>query len=173
MQKNVSPIVDPGITTRNGSMAAPFRVLELDDPQTTDILQEYFVPRDKITEFLPKYRELLKKNKMNLINCGLRRVQPDTEALVNYSQGEMYGFVCYYNVSRDSYKNTDLKNFTKQMLDYMNTIDAKFYLAYNTEGYNNQILTMYPKLRELQTLKTKYDPEEVFKNKFWDNLKNN
>jgi decaprenylphospho-beta-D-ribofuranose 2-oxidase len=171
MQKNVSPIVDPGITTRNGSMAAPFRVLELDDPQTTDILQEYFVPRDKITEFLPKYRELLKNNKMNLINCGLRRVQPDTEALVNYSQGEMYGFVCYYNVPRDSYKNTDLKNFTKQMLDYMNTIDAKFYLAYNTEGYNNQILTMYPKLRELQALKNKYDPDGIFMNRFWDNLK--
>jgi decaprenylphospho-beta-D-ribofuranose 2-oxidase len=173
MQKNVSPIVDPGITTRNGSMAAPFRVLELDDPQTTDILQEYFVPRDKITEFLPKYRELLKSNNMNLINCGLRRVQVDTETMVNYSQQEMYGFVCYYNVSRDSSKNIDLKQFTGQMLDYMNTIDAKFYLAYNTEGHNDKILTMYPKLKDLQVLKTRNDPGEVFKNKFWDKLKTN
>lgn len=171
MQKNVSPLVDPGITTRNGSMAAPFRVLELDDPQTTDILQEYFVPRDKITEFLPKYRELLKANNMNLINCGLRRVQADTEALVNYSQGEMYGFVCYYNVSRDSSKNIDLKQFTGKMLDYMNTIDAKFYLAYNTEGYEDKILTMYPKLKDLQTIKTKYDTDGIFRNRFWDNLK--
>jgi hypothetical protein len=57
------------------------------------------------------------------------------------------------------------------MLDYMNTIDAKFYLAYNTEGYKDKILTMYPKLKELQELKTKYDPDEQFSNRFWQGLK--
>jgi decaprenylphospho-beta-D-ribofuranose 2-oxidase len=166
MQTYVSPIVDPGYSTRNGSMSAPFRVLELDDKDSTDILQEYFVPTGKLDKFLQKYKELLKQNKMNLINCGLRRVQADTEALVNYSSQEMYGFVCYYNVSRDTTKNIDLRVFTGQMLDYLNTIEGKFYLAYNTEGYTDKIMQMYPKLKDLLVLKQKYDPENIFDNNF-------
>jgi decaprenylphospho-beta-D-ribofuranose 2-oxidase len=167
MQKHVSPLIDPGFTTRNGAMAAPFRTLELDDPQSTDILQEYFVPRDKVSEFLPQYRTLLKKHNMNLLNCGLRRVQLDTEALVNYSKEEMYGFVCYYKVDRDSSKNNSLRNFTGEMMDYLNEIDGKFYLAYNIEGHTDKIKTMYPDLTKLFELKSKYDSDNMFDNKFF------
>lgn len=167
MQSYVGPFVDPGLTTRNSAMAAPFRTLELDDPQTTDILQEYFIPRDKVQDFLPRFREILKKNNMNLINCVLRRVQTDTEALVNYSSEEMYGFVCYYKVDRDSAKNLSLYKFTGEIMDYLNDIEGKFYLAYGIEGYSQKILTMYPKLNQLFDLKTKYDPDGMFDNKFF------
>jgi decaprenylphospho-beta-D-ribofuranose 2-oxidase len=171
MQSNVGPRLDPGLTTRNTAMAAPFRTLELDDPQTTDILQEYFVPRTKVEEFLPRYRELLKSNNMNLINCVLRRVQSDTEALVNYSEQEMYGFVCYYKVNRDPAQNANLHGFTGDIIDYLSQIDGKFYLAYGMEGYSDKILKMYPKLTELITLKSKYDPENMFDNKFFQQLR--
>jgi decaprenylphospho-beta-D-ribofuranose 2-oxidase len=172
MQKHVSPIVDPGNTTRNGSMAAPFRVLELDDPVSTDILQEYFIPRAKVNQFVTDYRQMLIKHNMNLVNCGLRRVQPDTEALVGYSPQEMYGFVCYYNVSKDNTKNQSLKDFTGEMLDYLNLNQGKFYLAYNTEGFSNKIIQMYPELKELLLLKQKYDPQNMFQNKFFTQIQN-
>jgi decaprenylphospho-beta-D-ribofuranose 2-oxidase len=172
MQGNVGPRLDPGLTTRNTAMAAPFRTLELDDPNTTDILQEYFVPRNKVEEFLPRYRKLLKSNNMNLINCVLRRVQTDTEALVNYSDQEMYGFVCYYKVNRDPSQNSSLHNFTEEIIDYLNTIDGKFYLAYGMEGYTDKILKMYPKLTDLIALKSKYDPETMFDNKFFQQFRN-
>jgi decaprenylphospho-beta-D-ribofuranose 2-oxidase len=167
MQSYISPLIDPGLTTRNSAMAAPFRTLELDDPHTTDILQEYFVPRHKVTEFLPKYRELLKKHDMQLVNCVLRRVQPDAKALVNYSDEEMYGFVCYYTVSRNNDEHTNIKEFTGEMMDYLIEIDGKFYLAYSSEGHTDKILKMYPKLNDLRSLKFKYDPENIFDNLFY------
>ncbi len=166
MQTQVSPIVDPSYTTRNGSQAAPFRVLELNDPSTTDVLQEYFVPSRKIAEFLPKYRELLKKHKMNLINCGVRRVQADQAALVSYATEEMYGFVCYYNISRDNAKNQDFHSFTGEVLDHLLAIDAKYYLAYNFMDYQDKIYQMYPSIRELLQRKRKYDPSNIFWNKW-------
>jgi decaprenylphospho-beta-D-ribofuranose 2-oxidase len=170
MQTKVSPIVDPNYTTRNGSQAAPFRVLELNDPNTTDVLQEYFVPSRKIDEFLPKYRELLRKYNMNLINCGVRKVLADKEALVSYATEEMYGFVCYYNVKRDNALNGDFHTFTGEVLDYMNTIDAKYYLAYSFMDYNDKILNMYPSIKELLNRKTKYDPQNIFWNKWIEKL---
>lgn len=172
MQKNVSPLVDPGFSSRNGSMAAPFRVLEIEDANTTDILQEYFVPTNKVDKFVQDYRQMLIKHNINLINCGLRKVQPDTNALVNYSEQEMFGFVCYYNVSRDKTKNANLTNFTGEMLDYLNQIEGKFYLAYATEGFENKILQMYPKLTQLLVEKQKYDPNNIFYNKFFEKLQN-
>jgi decaprenylphospho-beta-D-ribofuranose 2-oxidase len=172
MQTKVSPIVDPSYTTRNGSQAAPFRVLELNDPITTDVLQEYFVPSRKIDEFLPKYRELLRKNNMNLINCGVRKVLADKEALVSYATEEMYGFVCYYNVKKDNNLNSDFRIFTGEMLDYMNTIDAKYYLAYNFMDYNEKIITMYPNIKELLNRKAKYDPQAIFWNQWIEKFNN-
>ncbi len=166
MQTKVSPIVDPSFTTRNGSQAAPFRVLELDDANSTDVLQEYFVPSSKIAEFMPKYLELLRKHNMNLINCGVRKVLKDTEALVSYATEEMYGFVCYYNVNRDNSKNAVFHTFSGEMLDYMNTIGAKYYLAYDTMDYNDKILQMYPGIKQLLENKKAYDPNDIFWNKW-------
>ena len=85
----------------------------------------------------------------------------------------MFGFVCYYNVSRDKTKNANLTNFTGEMLDYLNQIEGKFYLAYATEGFEKKILQMYPKLTQLLVEKQKYDPNNIFYNKFFEKLQNN
>ena len=57
MQKNIAPSLDPQQLTRNSGMAAPFRTLELNQPDTTDILQEYFVPVEQANDFLDKYAQ--------------------------------------------------------------------------------------------------------------------
>jgi decaprenylphospho-beta-D-ribofuranose 2-oxidase len=170
MQTFVSPIVDPGYSTRNGSMSAPFRVLQLEDRETTDILQEYFVPRNQVQPFLEKYRELLRKNDINLINCGLRKVLPDNEATVSYATEEMYGFVCYYKIFKDDTKNTIFKEFTGKIMNLLIETDSKYYLAYNPLGYNKEILQMYPNISKLLELKKQTDPDNIFNNKWLQNL---
>jgi hypothetical protein len=64
-------------------------------------------------------------------------------------------------------ENIDLLNFTGEMMDYLNEIDGKFYLAYNIEGHVDKVRAMYPKLSELLSFKLKYDPDGVFDNKFF------
>ncbi len=172
MQKTLSPIVEPEYTTRNSAMAAVFRTLELQDPNSTDVLQEYFVPKDKVTEFLKKYRELIRDNNQNLINCVVRKVNKDDEALVTYAPQEMYGFVCYYKISKNNDLNTDYFNFTSQMIDYLLTIDGKYYLAYDFFDNQDKILKMYPNIEKLLETKKIYDPELIFKNRFYSKFVN-
>jgi collagenase-like PrtC family protease len=64
-------------------------------------------------------------------------------------------------------ENIDLLNFTGEMMDYLNEIDGKFYLAYNIEGHTDKIKTMYPDLSKLFELKSKYDSDNMFDNKFF------
>jgi decaprenylphospho-beta-D-ribofuranose 2-oxidase len=108
MQKQLGPTLDAKQISRNSGMAAPFRTLELDDPSTTDVLQEYFVPLAHVDQFLEAYKQLLQRHQMELINVTVRKVNQDQEALVSYATEDMYAFVSYYRISRhksDAQKN--------------------------------------------------------------------
>ncbi len=167
MQQQIGPKLDPQQLTRNSAMAAPFRTLQLNDPQTTDILQEYFVPVAKVPEFLAAYREMLLAHDLQLLNVTIRKVKPDREALVSYATTDMYAFVSYYKIPKDAAGTKQMTKFTRQMMDYLQTIDGKFYLAYRGYYSRSQIHTMYPQLATLFQLKQKYDPTEIFMNKWY------
>jgi decaprenylphospho-beta-D-ribofuranose 2-oxidase len=167
MQKQVGPQLDPKQISRNSSMAAPFRTLQLNDPETTDVLQEYFVPVAKVPEFLAAYRKMLLAQDMQLLNVTIRKVKPDNEALVSYATTDMYAFVSYYKISRGVAGTEQMTGFTQQMMDYLNSIDGKFYLAYRGYYSRSQIHLMYPQLEILFRLKQRYDPAELFSNNWY------
>lgn len=167
MQKQIGPSLDPPEISRNSGMAAPFRTLELDDSKTTDILQEYFIPINKIDEFWSIYKTLLLKHQMQLINVTVRKVKPDREALVSYATQEMYAFVSYYKISKSEAGNHQMSQFTQDVMNTLNNMNAKFYLAYKGHYTRAQIYQMYPSLTDLVKLKYKYDPQEVFFNKWY------
>jgi FAD/FMN-containing dehydrogenase len=167
MQQQVGAKLDPPQLTRNSAMAAPFRTLQLNDPQTTDVLQEYFIPVAKVPEFLAAYREMLRTHDMQLLNVTIRKVKPDTEALVSYATTDMYAFVSYYKISKDAAGTKQMTGFTRQMMDYLNPIDGKFYLAYRGYYSRSQIHRMYPQLKPLFQLKQQFDPTDLFTNQWY------
>lgn len=168
MQKHVGPSLEPEQITRNSAMAAPFRSLELNDSATTDVLQEYFIPTSKVDEFLAEYEKMLLENDMQLLNVTVRKVNKDTEAVVSYATADMYAFVSYYKVNKARSGSEQMTRFTRRMMDYLNKIDGKFYLAYRGYYTRSQIHHMYPKLVDLFRLKQKYDTIEVFSNKWYE-----
>jgi decaprenylphospho-beta-D-ribofuranose 2-oxidase len=167
VQKQIGSQLDPQQLTRNSAMAAPFRTLQLNEAETTDVLQEYFVPIAKVPEFLTEYRKMLAEQKMQLLNVTIRKVKPDTEALVSYATTDMYAFVAYYKIPKAAVGTTQMTAFTRQIMDYLQTIDGKFYLAYRGYYSRSQIHRMYPQLQTLFQLKQKYDPTELFTNQWY------
>lgn len=171
MQKSIGPKLDPPKITRNSSMAAPFRTLQLDQPDSTDVLQEYFVPTDQVNTFLERYRALLHKHKMELLNVTVRKTIQDTEALVSYATSDMYAFVSYYKIRKDSIGQTQMTGFTRDMMDLLQSLKGTFYLTYKGYYTPEQIHKMYPGLKQLFRLKAKYDSQELFYNNWYASLK--
>jgi decaprenylphospho-beta-D-ribofuranose 2-oxidase len=167
MQQQIGSQLDPQQLTRNSAMAAPFRTLQLNEAETTDVLQEYFVPVAKVPEFLTEYRKMLADQKMQLLNVTIRKVKPDTEALVAYATTDMYAFVSYYKIPKAAAGTRQMTDFTRQMMDYLQTIDGKFYLAYRGYYTRSQIHRMYPQLQTLFQLKQQFDPTELFTNQWY------
>lgn len=171
VQKNLGAQLDPDKIIRNSAMAAPFRMLQLAKADSTDVLQEYFVPTAQATEFLGKFADLVRKHDMQLLNLTVRKMPKDTEALVSYATSDMYAFVCYYRLSTGADGKAQMTGFTREMMDLLLAYQGTFYLTYRGYYTRQQIHKMYPRLAELFKIKLKYDPQELFVNKWYQEFK--
>ncbi len=168
MEKYLSPLIEPKTVSRNTAMAVPVRFLQNPDPHTTDILQEYFVPTEQANNFLERYKKLVKKYNINVLNVTIRKVNKDTNALVSYAQKDMYGFVVYYKINQNSIDTQTLNAFTRELMEYLISIKATYYLCYGSYYSQSQLTTMYPAIRKLFVLKTQHDPDRLFTNVWYE-----
>jgi len=168
LEKRLTPLVEAKTVSRNTAMAVPVRFLQNPDPYTTDILQEYFVPTEHGSNFLERYKGLIKKHGINLLNVTVRKVTQDTSALVSYAQQDMYGFVVYYKVAKNATATHALSAFTSELIDYLISINATYYLCYGSYYTPSQLTTMYPELPQLIALKAQHDPDGLLTNLWYE-----
>ena len=168
IEKSLTPLVEPTTVSRNTAMAVPVRFLQNPDPHSTDILQEYYIPTEQANKFLESYKKLVKKYNMNVLNVTIRKVSKDINALVSYAQKDMYGFVVYYKINQNSIDTQTLNAFTRELIDYLISIKATYYLCYGSYYSQSQLTTMYPEIRKLFVLKTQQDPDMLFTNVWYE-----
>lgn len=162
LEKQVSPLIEPRTVSRNTAMAVPVRFLQNPDPQNTDILQEYFVPTGQVNNFLERYKQLLQKHAIHLLNVTIRKVPEDRSALVSYAQQDMYGLVVYYKIQHNTIDVQRLDTFTRELITYLIEINATYYLCYGSHYSHAQLTAMYPDIAQLFALKTQHDPGGLF-----------
>jgi len=168
IEKSLTPLVEPQTVSRNTAMAVPVRFLQNPDLHSTDILQEYYIPTEQANKFLESYKKLVKKYNMNVLNVTIRKVNKDINALVSYAQKDMYGFVVYYKVIKNSMDIQTLNAFTRELMEYLISIKATYYLCYGSYYSQSQLTTMYPEIRKLFVLKTQQDPDMLFTNVWYE-----
>src|SRR5262249_2603862 len=83
----------------------------------TDILQECFIPYERMPEFVDSLREIVQRNKANLLNVTIRTVHKDTVTALPYAKQDMFGFVLYFNVGFNDRDNEVLRNTTTDLID--------------------------------------------------------
>ena len=62
------------------------------DPAGVDILQEYFIPKDRLAEFLRKARPVLLRHQPDLLNVTVREVRADHDTLLRYARTRVVAF---------------------------------------------------------------------------------
>ncbi len=76
----------------------------------------------------------------------------------------MYGFVVYYKINLNGRDIQTLNAFTRELIDYLISIEATYYLCYGSYYSQSQLTTMYPEIRKLFALKAQHDPDMLFTN---------
>lgn len=134
----------------------------------TYVLQEYFVPTEQLTTFVPRMAAIFRKHHVNVINVSIRHARQDPGTLLAWARTEVFSLVVYYKqgTGEDDRQNVGL--WTKALVDEALACGGSYYLPYQIHATAEQFLQAYPQAEQFFALKRRLDPEGKFRNKLWD-----
>jgi FAD/FMN-containing dehydrogenase len=133
----------------------------------TDILQEYFIPRDRLVPFLDGLRDAIRRNGANLLNASIRVVGEEPNAL-SYAPAPAYSVVLYVNQRTDAAGNAKMAMLTSDLIDLTLAHHGRFFLPYQLYYSPEQLERSYPEIRNFFAAKRKWDPEGRFRNTWYE-----
>jgi hypothetical protein len=80
----------------------------------------------------------------------------------------MVAFVLYFNQKRNEEQSEILRKTTVDLIDLVLSVDGTYYLPYQLYYSRDQLRRAYPHVDAFFSAKRKYDPEELFSNKFYN-----
>jgi len=155
------------LVTRNGEMYDNMAYLK-NRLQDTDLLQEYFVPYDRMPEFVDGLRNVVQSNHANLLNVTIRTVHKDTVTALPYAKQDMLGLVLYFNVKFNEKDNETIRKTTSDLIDVAQSVGGTYYLPYQLFYSREQLQRSYPEIDDFFAGKKKYDSIGLFTNRFYE-----
>lgn len=136
----------------------------------TFILQEYFVPEENLVTWWKEFENLnkLKDSKITLLNATLRYVYQDQDSFLKYSPENSFAIVLYFRISNTEEMDQKLGEFQKKMIQLTLDKNGTFYLPYRKYYTETELLSSYPNWKDFILLKKKYDPYNLFSNKWFE-----
>ncbi|MEK7615459.1 MAG: FAD-binding oxidoreductase [Patescibacteria group bacterium] len=131
-----------------------------------DILQEYFIPQDRMEEFVDGLRAIVGKNEANLLNVTIRIVHKDTVTALPYAKEDMFAFVLYFNQKLNEEESQVLQKTTVDLIDLAENLDGTFYLPYQLYYSPEQLHKAYPEIDAFFETKNRLDSIGLFANTF-------
>jgi FAD/FMN-containing dehydrogenase len=159
----VSPLV-----TRNDLLNYPVADLADRGASRTDILHEYFVPPERLEDFLVGCRTIMPKHKQDLLNVTLRYLDRDSSSALAYAPEPRIAAVMLFVQSMTSEADADMQAMTEKLIEHALSLGGSFYLPYRLHATREQLRRAYPCLDEFIAAKRGYDPQLRFRNAMWD-----
>lgn len=156
------------IVHRNYEMSTSVATVEpLTRNISTTVLQEYFIPCEKLNEFVIGLKNIVQKYKINMLNISIRYVHQDKESIMAYAQSaESFSLVCYINMMNNSFGIKKAKKWTQELIDHVLNCGGTYYLPYQLHATKEQFEKAYPRYKELIEIKNRVDPYGQFRNTF-------
>ena len=159
------------IYSRNELLNDHVSLIENKDTSSTDLLQEYFIPERNFNQFITDMKPILKNSKIDLLNITIRGVHQDNDSYLSYARENVFGFVLLFNQKKTDEQEAEMKKLTNQLLEVALKNEGTFYLPYRLHVDKNKMRKSYPNADKFFKLKLKYDPTELFNNKFYEHYK--
>jgi FAD/FMN-containing dehydrogenase len=155
------------LVPRNQPMHDSVKYLKNNLKNETDILQEYYVPRDQLAPFIDGLREIVVENDTNLLNASVRVVHQEDNFL-NYAPTDMFAVVLYINQETTPEGNERMRRLTGQIIDLALNLNGTFFLPYQLYYTSEQLQRAYPNIKAFFEAKKQYDPQLLLTNTFYE-----
>lgn len=170
-ERLIDPLLYLGRKVHWRNYEAGYDVAELEPPsraKRTYVLQEYFVPVERLTDFVPRMAAILNRHRVNALNISIRHAMPDTHTLLSWAPTETFAFVLYYKQRTRDNAKARVAVWTRELIDAVLEVGGTYYLPYQPHGTHEQFHRAYPGAQRLFELKARVDPEFRFTNVLWD-----
>ena len=166
-ETKIQPLIQQDQVWRNDLCSEPATVFENRKNQSTDILHEYFIPRNGIEVFTAALRKLIPASDLNLLNVTIRHVDTDHDTFLRYADEPMFSFVLLFHQNRDKVSEQKMESATQQLIESALDAGGCYYLPYRLHATMEQFHRAYPQAKEFFARKRDLDPDEIFQNKFY------
>lgn len=153
--------------TRNAILSYPASVLAETNPKRTDILHEYFLPPERLADFLKACRERVPPAQ-DLLNVTLRYVEADPVSVLSFAPGRRIAAVMLFNQPATEAADETARAMTEALIDTAISLGGSYYLPYRLHARPEQLKRAYPQLDSFAAKKRHYDPQLRFRNLLWD-----
>lgn len=157
--------------SRNNLLNDNVTLIENKDTTSTDILQEYFIPERHFANYINELKTVLPNKHIDLLNITIRGVYKDSDSYLNYARENVFGFVFLFNQKKNEKDEEEMKKLTQKLVKIAIKYEGTYYLPYRLHIDKETFRNVYPQGNEFFKLKLKYDPNEIFKNKFYEHYK--
>lgn len=134
---------------------------------TTDVLHEYFLPKDDAVPFLRQAKEIIRAHHADLLNVTVREVETDNGTFLRYADQPMIAFVMFFSQRRTEVADRDMEQLTRELIDVALHSGGRYHLPYRLHASVEQFRSAYPQSGEFFRLKQQYDPKNPFENEFY------
>ena len=105
------------------------------------------------------------------MNITVRNVKKDEDVYLRYANEEVFGFVMLFYQAKNTESENEMKLLTQQLINAAISLNGAYYLPYRLHATKDQLYAAYPQIKDFFTMKKKYDPAEIFQNRFYQTYK--
>jgi FAD/FMN-containing dehydrogenase len=132
----------------------------------TDILHEYFVPRNRLLPFIDAVRPILASSDLTTLNASVRVVHREDNFLT-YAPEDAFSLVLYVNQPATVAGNESMAALTSALIDATAAQGGRFFLPYQLHYTADQLTRSYPMIGAFLAAKKRHDPDGLFVNTFY------
>ncbi len=155
------------LVSRNQPMHDSVTYLQNNLKNETDILHEYFIPRDQFVPFIDGLRAIVVEEEVNLLNASVRIVHKE-ENLLTYAPQDAFSVVLYINQQVSEAGNAKMARVTAKLIDLCSSVGGRFFLPYQLHYDAAQLEAAYPEIRAFFAAKQQYDPAGLLTNTWYE-----
>src|SRR6185503_895695 len=134
----------------------------------TDVLHEYFVAPEQLGAFLARVREVVPRHGLDLLNVTLRSVSADPDTVLRYADRDLIAVVMFFEQpTGDPAAEDRMRALTRELIDAALALGGRYYLPYRRHASREQFARAYPRAAAFFAAKRRFDPEEIFRSRFY------
>ena len=165
-EKYIQPLLQTFPESRDQIMYRSYGYLKNNLQNNTDVLQEYFLPKEQILAFIQGLGDILQRHSVVIRNVEIRSVHKEN-ILLDYAKADWLGVVLYLNFDVNEQDMRKIHEVHSELIDLAQSLGGSFYLPYQLSATRAQIEKSYPEFGKFLALKKQYDPDILFTSKFY------